>query len=105
MPATTTLRFSSNVPVPENLTIPKGTGCRATFENGDHLDFTTITPVIIPRGQCVVETPARQGLLREESFKADGTAFQTYQLYPKDIGQDTVQLEIEGSLWTQVPHW
>jgi predicted phage baseplate assembly protein len=102
--ATSTLRFSLSVPMGTDLVVPAGTICRALLDDGQ-ADFETVEDGLIPRGVLTANIPARQGVLRTETFNATGQPFQSFRLTGKAIAQGSIVVTIGQETWAEVGHF
>ncbi|QBG49216.1 baseplate J protein [Verrucomicrobia bacterium S94] len=102
--STTTILFFLPDTLDFDLTIPRGTSCRALVEDG-HIDFETADSVFIPRGEHSVEAFARQGIRKVQELEATGQPWQQFELTGKAIAQGTIRVEIDGKPWMEVRHF
>lgn len=102
--ATTTLRFSVNLPYDSTILIPVQTACRARIDN-DVVDFETVEAATIWPGHTQVDINARQGIRKSETFASDGKPSQKMTLSGNAIAEGTLALSVDGMDWTEVPHF
>jgi len=102
--ASTTLRFTLSTALSQDLLIPAGTACRALLDEGQ-VDFETIEDALIPRGSVQIETGARQGIRKSETFTGSGAPWQRLVLPGKAIAQGTLSVRVDGSTWQEVLHF
>jgi phage-related baseplate assembly protein len=99
--ATTTLYFRLAAPLPDPLTIPRHTRCRAATDQGN-VGFVTVEDLIIPAGEKEGMVGGVQGVLAEEAFETDGSQDQEFHLAAKDIAQDSIEVWVGGVRWQEV---
>ena len=99
--ATTTLRFSLATALESDLTIPAGTVCKASLEDGS-VEFETAADATLPRSQLSVDVGARQGSRRSEEFEGTGTRSQRYPLSSTSVGQGSVRVRVGDTYWQEV---
>lgn len=102
--ASTFLRFSLAASLDADLIIPKGTACKARLEEGD-IVFETAADATIPRGQTSVETGARQGESRTQTFSGTGEPNQSFLLSGTAVAHGTIRITIQDGEWTEVLHF
>jgi len=102
--ASTSLRFTLAAPLDADLIIPKGTACKARLEEGDVV-FETAADATIPRGQTNVDTGARQGKRKTETFTADGETSDPIILAGKEIALGSIRVWVQDQEWTEVSHF
>ena len=102
--ATTSLRFTLAASLDADLVIPEGTACRARLEEGD-IVFETAEDTTIPRGQTSVDTGARQGERKTETFTATGEPNQSFLLAGTNVAHGTIRVEVQDQEWTEVLHF
>lgn len=102
--ATTVLRFSVSSPLDYDLTIPAGTVCRATLDDGT-LDFETVAEAVIARGSSFIDVAARQGTRKSEEFTGTGESCQSFPLVSSNVAQGSVKVKIADQEWQEVPHF
>lgn len=102
--ATSTVRFLLPSTRSAALTIPAGTQLRGTF-NAKTIDFETVLDGLILAGQLSDDIPVRQGYRVSETFTAAGGVAQTCVLHNTSIAQGTVRVKVDGTEWTEVPHF
>ena len=98
--ATTTLRFSLSSALDGDLTIPAGTVCKASLDDGD-VDFETIEDVVLARGCLSVEVGARQGTRKGEEFAGTGDSNQRFALSSTSIAQGSVKVRVGDNDWEE----
>jgi hypothetical protein len=102
--ASTMLRFTLPTALNQDLLLSAGTACRALLDEGQ-VDFETIEDALIPRGSVQIETGARQGIRKNESFAGNGAPWQRLTLPGKAIAQGTLSVRVNGSAWREVLHF
>ena len=102
--ASTTLRFTLPTALNQDLLIPAETACQALLDEGE-VDFETIADTLIPRGSVQIETGARQGVRKRETFTGSGAPWQRLTLPGKTIAQGTLSVRVNGSAWREVLHF
>lgn len=98
--ATTTLRFSVPSVLDTDVTIPAGTVCKASLDDGD-VEFETVEDVVIPHGQLACDAGAQQGVRKSEEFTATGERSQRLALVSVSIAQGSVRVRIGDSDWEE----
>ncbi len=98
--ATTALRFSLPSSMPEDVTIPVGTACRAKLDDGN-VEFETVEEATIPRGQFSADAGARQGVRKSEEFISGGDRRQRFALSSTSLSQGTVHVRVGSSDWEE----
>ncbi len=98
--ATTTPRFSLPSALDADVTIPAGTVCRASLDDGD-VEFETTEDAVIPHGQLTCEIGARQGTRKSEEFTATGEPNQRCALNSTSIAQGSVRVSVASAFWQE----
>jgi len=98
--ATTTLRFSLPSALDADLTIPAGTVCKASLDDGD-VEFETVEGAVIPRSQLSVDVDAWQGARKNEEFAATGDQDQKLALTSTSIAQGSVRVRVGTIYWEE----
>lgn len=99
--ATTTLYFSLLEALAYHVSIPRGSRCRASTENGN-VDFVTAETLTIPSGSTSGTVGAVQGAPVQEVFLTSGDPDQEFALANKHIAQGNLEVWIDGIKWTEV---
>lgn len=97
--SSTTLEFSLDLPLAENLTIPAGTVCTASE---DGMPFETVETAVLPLGTTSVQVPAIQGERVTDASVGTGGTTQVLTVSRTGIAQGSVAVTVGGVAWSEV---
>ena len=98
--ATTMLRFGLPSALDSDLTIPAGTVCKASLDDGD-VEFETVEDAVVPHGQLYAEVGARQGTRKTEEFAGTGERNQRCALNSTSVAQGSVRAKVGSTPWQE----
>lgn len=100
VPATVTLTFTLPEAELTDVTIPGGTVCKATLDDGD-VSFETVADLVIAAGDVSGTVGARQGTRVTDTFTAVGGQWQSVALTELNVGYGTVRVTVNGVAWEE----
>ena len=101
-------RFTIPAPLDSDVVIPKYTQVSSNY-NGVNMYFATKYAVAIKAGDTTVDTvdglvPLVQGILNEVHLNVgELKLYSKYRLYENSVANGSVTLDVDGTLWTEVP--
>jgi len=98
--STAVVRFSLAAAHTHRIEIPKGARVATAAEEVLHFVTTAISTLAV--GDTEVLVGVRQGVPKSESFQTDGTQSQRYRLADSAADRSSVEVIIDGTIWTQV---